>query len=177
MRKVVAVIVLLTISAAIGAPVAAKVGNISLADLAQQAEFIGVVRVDSISIGIPFLRRSRATSNVLESWKGQREGRVSFVAAPTWICDITEANKNEEAVVFIQDGRLLHAGRGRMPVFTRDGQRLAAYWPEVKLPAEIITEEGPEPEYRFVRGVSVSALRSAIARSTPAGNSAARTWR
>ena len=98
---------------------------------------------------------------------------MRFVAAPTWICDITEAVRNEEAVVFIRDGKLLHEGRGRMPVFTRDGQRLAAFWPEVRLPADVITEDGPEPEYRFIRGVGVSDLRSAIAR-LPSATSADR---
>jgi hypothetical protein len=163
-RTVVAVIVLLAISARAESPVAAKVGIISLADLTQQAEFIGIVRVDRISLGIPLLRRPRATATVLESWKGQVEGRVSFVAAPTWICDISDAKRNEEAVVFIRDGRLLHAGRGRMPVFTRDGRRLAAIWDEVRLPADIITEDGPEPEYQFIRAGSVSGLRGAIAK-------------
>jgi hypothetical protein len=166
-RTVIAAIVLLTISAVVGPPVSATVGPTSLADLAQRAEFIGIVRVDSISVGIPFLRRPRAKATVLDSWKGQQEGRVSFVAAPAWICDITEANKNEEAVVFIRDGQLLHDGRGRMPVFIRDGRRLAAFWPEVRLPAGTSTEDGPEPEYRFIRGVSVSALRSAIASLPP----------
>ncbi len=163
-RTVAAVIVLLAISARAESPVAAKVGLISLADLKQQAEFIGIARVDKISVGIPLLRRPRATATVLESWKGQVEGRVSFVAAPTWICDISDAKRNEEAVVFIRDGKLLHAGRGRMPVFTRDGSRLAAIWDEVRLPADIITEDGPEPEYQFIRAASVSGLRGAIAK-------------
>ena len=163
-RTVVAVIVLLAISAHAASPVAAKVGLISLADLTQQAEFIGIVRVDKISVGIRLLRRPRAAATVLESWKGQGAGRVSFVAAPTWICDISDANRNEEAVVFIRDGKLLHAGRGRMPLFTRDGRRLAAIWDEVKLPADIITEDGPEPEYQFIRAANVSGLRRAIAK-------------
>lgn len=162
MRTVVAVIVLLLISARAGSPVAAKVVNISLSELAQQAEFIGIVRVDRISVRIPFLRRPRATATVLESWKGSVEGRVSFVAAPTWICDISAAAKHEEAVVFIRDGRLLHAGRGRMPIFTRDGRSLAAFWDEVRLPEGIITEDGPEPEYRFIRAASVADLRGAM---------------
>ena len=75
--------------------------------------------------------------------------------------------------MFIRDGSLLHGGRGRMPVFTRDGRRLAAIWNEVGLPANIITEEGPEPEYQFIRAASVSGLRGAIAKM-PSATSVAR---
>ena len=107
-------------------PVAVKVLSISLAELTERAEFVGIVRVDRISAGMPLLRRRRATATILDSWKGQVEGRASFVAAPTWVCDISDAERNEEAVVFIRDGQLLHAGRGRMPIFSREGRRLAA---------------------------------------------------
>jgi hypothetical protein len=50
-----------------------------------------------------------------------------------------------------------------MPIFTRENRRLAAIWPEVALPAGLDTEEGPEPEYPFVRGVPLDDLRDAIA--------------
>ena len=100
-------------------------------------------------------------------------GHVSFVAAPTWICDISDAEKNEEAILFVRDGKLLHAGRGRMPVFTREGRRLATFWSEVILPKDVITEEGPEPEYRFIRAVSVTGLRDVIA-TMPSATSAAK---
>jgi hypothetical protein len=164
MRTVLATtVVLVAVLAGAQRPLVAKVTTISLADLAQQAEFIGIVRVDRISLGIPLLRRPRATATVLEGWKGRVTGRVSFAAAPTWICDISDAKRNEEAVVFVRDGRLLHAGRGRMPVFTREGRRLAAFWDEVTLPKDVFTEEGPEPELQFIRAVSVDGLRSAIA--------------
>jgi hypothetical protein len=87
---------------------------------------------------------------------------VTFVAAPTWICDISDAKNGEEAVVFVRDGSLVHAGRGRMPIFTRDGRRLAAIWPDVRLPAGVTTDDGPEPEYRFIRAVGVSDLQQAM---------------
>ena len=163
LRRLFAIIVLVAASAFAAPAVAAKVATVTLSELAQHAEFIGTVRVDRISRAFPLVRRPRATATILESWKGQAEGRVMFVAAPTWICDISDAVKGEETVVFIRDGSLLHAGRGRMPVFTRDGRRLAAIWPEVGLPAGVKTEEGPEPEYRFIRAVDVGGLRDALA--------------
>ena len=143
-------------------PVAAKVATITLLELAQRAEFIGIVRVDRIGLGIPFVRSPRASATIRESWKGRATGKVTFVAAPTWICDISGADKGEEAVVFLRRGSLEHAGRGRMPIYTRDGRELAAIWPEVRLPPTVITEDGPEPKYDFIRGVTVDSLRQAV---------------
>ena len=141
----------------------AKVAAITLAELAQDAEFIGVVRVDHVGGGVPLLRRPRATATILQSWKGQAQGKVTFVAAAAWTCDISDAKAGEEAVVFIRDGNLEHSGRGRMPIFIREGRRLAALWPDVRLPKDVATEAGPSTEYDFVRGVAVIDLRSALA--------------
>ena len=168
LRRTSGIIVVAAVSVLGEARVAASVATITLMELAERAEFIGIVRVDRIRGGIPFLRRPRATATILESWKGQAQGKVTFVAAPTWICDISDAKSGEEAVVFVRDGSLLHAGRGRMPIFARDGRRLAAIWPDVRLPAGVITEEGPEPEYRFIRGVGVIDLQNAIAKLSSA---------
>ena len=44
------VVVLIAMLAGVESPLAAKFTTISLADLAHQAEFIGVVRVDRISL-------------------------------------------------------------------------------------------------------------------------------
>ena len=163
LRKTSAIIALAAVSLLGQAPVAASVAPITLGEIAERAEFIGIVRVDRISWGLPFLRRPRATATIMASWKGQAQGKVRFVAAPTWICDISDAKRGEEAVVFIRDGSLLHAGRGRMPIFVRDGRQLAAIWPDVRLPGGVTTEDGPEPEYRFIRGVGISDLQNAIA--------------
>ena len=170
LRRTAAVIALVAISTLTEAPVAAKVAMTSLAELARRADFIGIVRVDRIGVRVPLVRRPRATATVLDNWRGQADGRVNFVAAPTWICDISDAKRGEEIVVFIRGDRLLHAGRGRMPIFTRDNRKLAAIWPEVALPAGVNTEDGPEPEYRFIRAVDVSDLRDAIAKLASASS-------
>ena len=162
MRVGLATIVVLVIAALAEAPAVASVATITLAELVTDAEFVGVVRVVGIRPGIPFLLRRRARATILESWKGQTHGEVTFVAAPTWICDISDAARGEEAVVFLRRGNLLHAGRGRMPTFMRNGRTLAEIWPDVKVPAGITTEDGPKPEYRFIRGVAVGDLRDAV---------------
>lgn len=141
----------------------ASVRLMSLSEFVQDADFIGVVHVERVSGGMPFLKRRRATATVLESWKGQASGTVAFRAAPTWICDISDAKKDEETIVFIRSGELMLAGRGRMPIFTREGRRLAAVWPEVRLPPGVLTEAGSEPQYDFIRGVNVETLRAEVA--------------
>jgi hypothetical protein len=168
LRQTSAIIVLAAVSVLGEAPVAASIAPITLGALAERAEFIGIVRVDRISWGVPFLRRPRAMATILDSWRGQAQGKVTFVAAPTWICDISDAKNGEEAVVFVRDGSLLHAGRGRMPIFTRDGRRLAAIWPDVRLPEGVTTEDGPEPEYPFIRAVGVIDLQNALAKLSSA---------
>jgi hypothetical protein len=150
------------LAALTGAPVAAKVAFVALADLTREAEFIGVARVTRVSFRIPLVLRRRATAVVLDGWKGRSEGRLAFGASPTWTCDISDAKDGEEIVAFIRDGRLLHSGHGRMPIFTRHGRRLAAIWPAVKLPPDLATEDGPDRELQFVRAVGVDDLRAAV---------------
>jgi hypothetical protein len=65
--------------------------------------------------------------------------------------------------VFLRDGLLLHGGRGRMPIFSRNGRRLAAVSTDVRLPADLGTEHGPDPALQFVRAVGVDDLRRAVA--------------
>ena len=155
--------VTLAISVSPGPVALARVRLMSLSEFVQDSEFIGVVRVARIGVGIPFLKRRRATATILESWKGRASGSVTFRAAPTWTCDISDAKQGEEVVVFIQGGELQLAGRGRMPIFLREGRRLAAMWPDVRLPPGLATEAGPEPQYDFIRGVGVDALHAVVA--------------
>jgi hypothetical protein len=163
LRGLAAIASVAAFTALMGVPVAAKVAPVALADLTRQAEFIGVARVDRVSLRIPLVLRRQATAVVLEGWKGRSEGRLTFRASSTWACDISDANGGEEIVVFVRDGRLLHAGRGRMPIFSRNGRRLAAVSTDVRLPADLGTEHGPDPALQFVRAVGVDDLRQAVA--------------
>jgi len=119
MRRIVKTTSMLTAAIVIGliaaSPVAAKVAPATLADVVQRADFIGIVRVDSVSTRIPLLKRRHASATILQSWKGQPNGKVRFIAEATWTCDISEAKVGEEAIVFIEGDRLVLAGRGRMP--------------------------------------------------------------
>jgi hypothetical protein len=163
LRALAAIASVAAFTALMGVPVTAKVAPVALGDLTRQAEFIGVVRVERVGFRIPLVLRRQATALVLEGWKGRSEGRLTFQASSTWVCDISDANDGEEIVTFVRDGRLLHAGRGRMPIFSRNGRRLAAVWTDVRLPADLDTEHGPDPALQFVRAVGVDDLRQAVA--------------
>ena len=63
----------------------------------------------------------------------------------------------------IAGDRLVLSGRGRMPIFARDGRRLATVWSDILLPADLSTEEGPERDYGFIRSVAVGDLGAAVA--------------
>jgi len=141
-------------------PLAAKVASITFGELVRTADFIGLVRVERVR-GIPLLRAPRATAAVLEPWKGAATRRVTYVAAPDWICDISGAATGELAVVFLDGGRLAHSGRGRMTAFTRDGRRLVEVWPEVRLPDGLRAEPGLGS---FTSGVAIDDLRDAVGR-------------
>lgn len=148
-------------------PVLAKVAPATLADLVRRSDFIGVVRVEKVSGRIPLIRQRRASATILHSWKGPRTGVVKFVAQATWTCDISDAKVGEETVVFIQGDHLALAGRGRMPIFSREGRQYVAIWSDVFLPASLATVKGPEPDYDFIRGVLVDDLVAELSRSLP----------
>ena len=143
----------------------AKVAPATLADLVRRSDFIGIVRVDDVTGRIPLIRQRRASATILQSWKGPRTGVVKFVARPTWTCDISDAKRGEEVVAFIQGDRLALAGRGRMPIFMREGRRYVAMSPEVFLPASLAATKGPDGEYEFVRGVLVDDLVAEVSKS------------
>lgn len=156
-----AIAALLALTTLVEERVAAKVAWITLEELTDGAEFIGIVRVESIGFGIRYLFQGHANATVLERWKGQARRWIRFGATPTWTCDISGARRGEEALIFTEGRQLAHAGRGRMPIFTRDGRRLAAVGPEVRLPATLVVEGGPKPD-SDMRAVSVDDLRDAV---------------
>jgi hypothetical protein len=147
-------------------PAPAKIKPASLADLVRTADFIGIVRVDDVAGRIPLLRRRRASATIVQAWKGPPTGVVTFIAQPTWTCDLSDASRGEEIVAFVEGDRLALAGRGRMPIFLREGRRYAAVFSEVILPAGLATTAGPDRESTLVRGVLVDDLVAEVSKST-----------
>ena len=171
-RTVVAVIVLLAISARAESPVAAKCRN----HQPRRPYPTGRVHRDCSSRQNQLEHTSPSTT----SSNGDRPGGLERSSRrPRELrggpdLDLRYLGREEE-----RRGRCVHPrrqvasrGPGRMPVFTRDGRRLAAIWNDVRLPADIITEDGPEPEYQFIRAASVNGLRGAIAKMPSATSDA-----
>ena len=80
-------------------PAIAKVASVSLPELVQLSDQVVIGRV---------LRLHRVSGlqiaevEVVETLKGDsRVSRVFFLAQPTWICDITEAEPEETALLFL----------------------------------------------------------------------------
>jgi hypothetical protein len=58
---------------------------------------------------------------------------------------------------------LAHSGRGRMPIFERNGQDFAALWPmDVLLREDLSLVEGPESEYSFIKAVRLDELKQTV---------------
>lgn len=126
-----------------------------------------------------------ADLTVLEVWKGEPLDTALILAAGTWTCDVTKAVPGETAVWFLDDAdaladegprlvegvqrrfgerrvrSVLWAGRGRMPLRTEDGERLAACRDPVRLPDDLGARRRSRPE-SYLTDVPVAALRERV---------------
>jgi hypothetical protein len=183
-----------------------KVASVSLPELVQLSDqvVIGkVLRLHRVS-GLQV-----AEVDVAETLKGDSHvSRLFFLAQPTWICDVTEADAGETALLFLEksDGVLelqdlppgdgefrkaprsfrrqldrlrggspffvvAQAGRGHMAVRSIEGQDLATVWTgDVRLPGDVASFPGPEPEYSFIRSVPLVALRDLVSEAVRSSN-------
>lgn len=145
-------------------PSFAKVAQVELSELVAASDLIGVGRVTAVRRTILGKRVARA--QIVENWKGV-SSEVEFLASPTWICDITTASVGDTLVFFLARARgrryeVLHAGRGLMPVRETTAGPVADFWPDVQLPAEVATLDGPDLEADFIRSVALDVLRSLV---------------
>jgi hypothetical protein len=148
------------------APVVAKVAAVDLAAMVEASDLIGLAEVTAVRRTL--LGKRVAKAEFIENWKG-RAATAEFVASPSWACDIAEATVGETVVLFLARLRerdrhqIVVAGRGRMPVRDATVGRLADVWPEVLLPEDTPTYDGPEPEYRFIRSIRLRDLEALVA--------------
>ena len=87
----------------------------------------------------------------------------------TWTCDISDAKKGEEVVLFLTRTKggpgleICHSGRGRMPLREVRGKTDATLWVfDVRLPEGTATIPGLEPEYSFIRSVELAKLKELV---------------
>jgi hypothetical protein len=109
----------------------AKVAARSLEELVASSDAIVLARVERVSK--PIIRKKWAVASVTSVWKGTNESKVTFLASPTWTCDISEAKQGETVVLFLvkykKAGRYVLAlsGRGRMPIRDVGGKAYATF--------------------------------------------------
>jgi hypothetical protein len=144
----------------------AKVASVQFSNLVAYCELIVVAKVESVSS--PLIGKRFAKARVTEVWKGTNTVVVEFLASPTWTCDISEAKKGEVVLLFLTKGgksrsyAIAYSGRGRLPLRTVTGKSYAMFWPDVILPKDVPTIDGPEPKWDFIRSVEVGILRDLV---------------
>jgi hypothetical protein len=125
--------------------------------------------------------------------KGVATGQVvHYLAAPTWICDISGAELGERALFLLDDTgwhqqlapatraelkrrtdsapvySVAHAGRGRMPLRAVQASEYATFWSEVVLPTDLPSIDGSEEEYAFIRSVHLPSLEAHLVQTLAA---------
>jgi hypothetical protein len=144
----------------------AMVTSIPFTNLIANSDLIVVAKVESVSS--PLIGKHYAKARVTEVWKGAKPNTVEFLASRTWTCDISEAKKGETVLLFLTKGgksrsyAIAHSGRGRLPLCTVSGKTYATFWPDVILPKEVPTIDGPEPRRDFIRSVEIAILRDLV---------------
>jgi hypothetical protein len=143
----------LTVVLCLGSSTLARVADLSLAELVKESELIVVARVIAVEDGPANTKRHNreypslkvATAQVLETWKGQAQREVQYVASPTWLCDTSYAAKGEKVVLFLTSWPgsrsfwIVHSGRGRMPTRDTEDKSLA----EIPLDGVILPKNLP----------------------------------
>ena len=144
----------------------AKVVSVQFSNLVANCELIVIAKVESVTS--PLIGKRYAKARVTEVWKGTNTATVEFLASPAWTCDISEAKKGETVLLFLTKSdksrsyAIAHSGRGRLPLRTVSGKSYAAFWPDVILPKDVPTIDGPEPKWDFIRSVEVDVLRDLV---------------
>src|SRR4051794_22351806 len=91
-----------------------------IAQLAERSELTVLAKVESVSGREgDEIRRARAT--VMEVWKGPKVNTVEYLVSPTFMCDISHADRGETVLLFLAKNKggvwyIVWAGRGRMPL-------------------------------------------------------------
>lgn len=172
-------IIIVTLLSINAVEVMAKVGPITLQELVKKSDFIGVIRIDAIEHraldeNSMIARFTDAKSSkvakfsVLDSWKGGFPKSFKLLASPTWTCDTTRAEVDEELVSFLyfdeinNEMRVLHAGRGLMPLNKHKGDSYVKFWnKDVLLPSNTQTTATNEG-YQFIRLVKLNQLKKLV---------------
>jgi hypothetical protein len=141
-----------------------------LAQLATTSDVIVLAKVESVT-GQPAEEGRRATAQVLEAWKGEKVERVEYLASPTFACDIADAKVGERVLLFLEREEdtgwvIAWAGRGRMPLISRDGKEYASAFGDVIFPEgtpEIAIPEAEEDGFDWA--VELTLVRQLVSKA------------
>jgi hypothetical protein len=188
---------LLTAVAICTTPAVARVEPVTLKELVSSSDMIVLATVTRVEDapsglkhgeGLPDRRPLRvATARVLEVWKGSPEPEVHYMASRSWVCDVTEANVGERAILFLSRCKGLpylvigHSGRGRMPLHEVGSVMFAVLPDQILLPkntpvvsewksldpkARPIDRKGPPPSpltYHVESSIKLEILKKLVA--------------
>jgi hypothetical protein len=149
----------------------AMVGTISLEKLIADSDAIVVAQVIRLP-GPPRLSGEEryATAQVLTPLKGSLAGSFRFLASPSWICDISDAEEGEVVLLFLnrKDENsffIAQSGRGRMAVRRVAGKTYVTLsTATIKLPSDAPFIPGPDPKVTSEVSVELPFIRVLIAK-------------
>jgi hypothetical protein len=162
----------------------ASVAEITLRELIDMSDLIVVATVTKVEKGTTYPPPAEphlpppeiATARVLETWKGTHFQEVSFLASPTWTCDISDAKQGERVVLFLRSSKesriycVAHSGRGRMPLREVGSRTYATIWVhDVQLPRNTVTIPDPadEPTSPLLKGLAAELRKEGVDLDTP----------
>jgi len=175
-----------------GHAASARVGSLTLEEMAEGSDLIAVVddvKVHSVN------EVHIAEASVSRILKGPSNLKtLYFVASPTWTCDISAAQDGESSLVFLHkisdrskvfhkdlgydfelpaEGydplyQVSHSGRGRMPIREVNGENYAEIWlGDVRLPKGLETKPGRDPDYDFIQDVKLDEILGTLKKIVP----------
>jgi hypothetical protein len=172
MRTLLAVLCLAVLTA--GPRAYAKISVVTLEELIQSSDQVvlaNIARVEESHVGSRTVLSVEA--RVIKTLKGKQLDHVRFLAYPSGpeTMDSTDdAVVGEKVLLFLYEGSdgvygIKQAGRGRMPISTRDGKVTAEiYANDIVLPAGAPVLPGSRPEYGFIVSVPLFYLEQQIDR-------------
>lgn len=146
---------------------------VSVHRLLNESQLVVLAEVVSVvESGEGAQRQHVATARVLEFWKGRTAAKqLEFIASPGWFaCDTSTAHAGETVILFLSQApgesrpRIAHFGRGRLPVSTIDGAKVAFIY-ELRFPPSVPVRR--HAGHSGGESVGVASLKSFVQELTP----------
>lgn len=151
---------------------AAKLASIPIEELVAQSDAIVIARVSQVTSAKVPAHPSRSGNVVYadaiaqRALKGSVAGNFRFLAQVAFICEVTGAMKDEDALLFLyrdSDGSLniMAFGHGRMPLRTVNGKQYVTPTSYIILPKDVPTIPALDPSSRV--SVELASIEKLVA--------------